>query len=117
MNKKVTFLLATVVVVIISYNLMGQIFSALKSSDRLTQALDELYKLEVKNKQLKKELEQVKSPQFLEKQARNKLGLAKEGETVVIIPQEKIEAILGLSKKIEDIKLPNPLGWLKLFFH
>lgn len=95
---------------------MGQIFSTLKAGDRLKEVTDNLQSLEVKNKELREKLEEVKKPEFIETQARDKLGLVKEGETLVIIPQEKIDEVLGMTKKIEEIKLPNWQGWLKLFF-
>ncbi|MBI4036592.1 septum formation initiator family protein [Candidatus Daviesbacteria bacterium] len=116
MGKKIVLILIGALTIIIAYNLIGQILSTVHSGDKLSQAMDRLHKLEIKNKELKKKLEGVKSPQFLEQQARDKLGLVKEGEVLVIIPQEKIDQVLGLSKKVEEVKLPNPLGWWKLFF-
>lgn len=38
------------------------------------------------NDRLKKELEEAKTPAFVEREAREKLGMVKEGETVVIMP-------------------------------
>ncbi len=108
---------ATLVIILVSYNLIGQIFDALKVGDRLEESAERLHTLEIKNQELKKKLLEVKSPEFIEKQARDKLGLAKEGETIVVIPQEKIDAILGASKKLEELRLPNWQGWLKLFLN
>lgn len=115
-KKKIGFLLIFVVIGIVIYNLVGQTVRASRVGDRLSQAIEELHNLEIKNKELKSKLLQVKSAEFIETQARDKLGLAKEGETVIVIPEEKINKILGLSKKIEEIKLPNWLGWLRVFF-
>ncbi len=115
-RKKIGITLIIIVVAFIAYNLMGQIIEAVNSSDRLSQAAEELYKLEVKNKELKKILTEIKSTDFIEKVARDKLGLVKEGEIVVIIPDEALQRVLGESKKLEDIKLPNWLGWWKVFF-
>lgn len=112
-RKLVIFIVVTVILVIV-YNLINQIITISKAGDRLTEALADLHQLEVKNKQLKEELKLVKTPEFIEKEARNKLGLTKEGETLVIIPEETFKKIIG-SDKVE-IKLPNPLGWWKLFF-
>ncbi|MBI2600401.1 septum formation initiator family protein [Candidatus Daviesbacteria bacterium] len=116
MTKKIGLVLVIVIVGIIIANLIAQLFDATKSSDRLSQAAEELYKLEVKNKELKKRLQQVRSSEFIEEQARNKLGLGKKGETVVIIPEEKIQQVLGESRKNLEEKLPNWLGWWKVFF-
>lgn len=116
MRKKITIGLGLIVVIVIAYNLIGRIIEAVSSSERLSQAAEELYQLEMKNKELKKTLSEIKSTDFIEKQARDKLGLAKEGETVVIIPPEVLERVLGESKRLEEVKLPNWLGWWKVFF-
>lgn len=116
MIKKAIFGLIILVGLVIGYNLVIQITGALKSGDRLSSAAEEVYKLEAKNKQLKEKLSQIKSPQFIEEMARNKLGLSKPGETIVIIPEDKLKLILGASESAK-IKLPNWLGWLKVFWH
>ena len=115
-NYKIGFLLVFIVAGVVVYNLVGETLQALRTGDRLSQVVEELQTLEIKNKELKNKLLEAKSAQFIEAIARDKLGLAKEGETVVVIPEERINQILGLSKKIEEIKLPNWLGWLKVFF-
>lgn len=115
MFKKIGFLAATVIVLLITYNLVSQILEAVKSGERLGSEAESLYKLEAKNKELKKRLSEIKSPQFIEEQARNKLGLGKKGETAVIIPEEKIKEILGASQS-QEVRLPNPLGWWRVFF-
>lgn len=113
--KKIGILIAFLIVSLVAYNLVNQIFGAFKASDRLSEAAGRLYSLEIKNKELKDTLKNAKTPDFIEEQARNKLGLVKEGETVIVISQEKIKQVLG-AKRTEEIKLPNPLGWLRLFF-
>ena len=114
--KKVSFIFGLLLVFIIAYNLIGQIIATLKSGDRIEIATERLHQLEVENAELKINLEEVKKQDFIETQARNKLGLAKEGEVIVIIPDEKIDLLLGLNKKKEEVRLPNYLGWLKLFW-
>lgn len=116
MLRKIGILVVTIVVLLIVYNLLSQIFEALKSGERLTQEIESLYKLEAKNKELKKRLSEIKSPRFLEEQARNKLNLGKRGETVVIIPEEKIRQVLGDHQAAQEARLPNWLGWWKIFF-
>lgn len=89
--------------------------AAIKSGERLSDSVNAVYKLEIKNKELKKRLAEVQSPDFIEKEVRNKLGLSKKGETVVVIPEDKLKLILGASTSAQ-IRLPNWLGWLKVFF-
>lgn len=116
MFKKIGVGFGILIILIITYNLLGQIFSTLKSGERLQKASERLHQLELKNRELKIRLEEVGSTDFIEREARDRLGLAKEGETVVIIPDEKIDQLLGSQKEEEQKRLPNPLGWWKVFF-
>lgn len=101
---------------VIGYKLLVQITDALKSGDRLSAQAEAVYKLEAKNKELKAKLKEIQSPQFIEEIARNKLGLSKTGETIVIIPEQKIKEILGASESKNPARLPNWQGWLRVFF-
>lgn len=115
MIKKIALGLIILISLVVAYNLLTQIMEAAKYGERLSQAAETVYKLETKNKELKKKLSQIQSPEFIEEQARNKLGLSKQGETVVIIPEEKLKQVLGTTESAQ-IRLPNWLGWLKVFF-
>ncbi|MBI2334326.1 septum formation initiator family protein [Candidatus Daviesbacteria bacterium] len=115
MIKKIAVVLAIAAAIFVSYNLLLQILEAVKSGERLTQEAESLFKLEARNKQLKMKLEEIKTPDFVEKEARNKLGLARPGEVVFVIPDEKIKELLA-SQSAQEVKLPNPLGWLRVFF-
>lgn len=116
MLKKLIYGVLILIALIIAYNLLRQIIQAVKSSDRLSEATEAVYKLQAKNKELKKKLVESQSEDFIESQARDKLGLSKKGETVVIIPEQTIKMVLGTSSSAQITKLPNPLGWFKLFF-
>ncbi len=54
MQKKLIYLILAVIAVVIIYNLIGQIASALKSEQNLQQMVDDLRKLEIQNQGLKK---------------------------------------------------------------
>lgn len=115
MVKKFIIVAIILVSLVAGYNLIFRIIEATKSGERLSEAADMVYKLEIKNKELRKKLENIQSAQFIEEEARNRLGLGKMGETIVIIPDEKIKQILGTSESAQT-RFPNPLGWLKVFF-
>lgn len=115
MIKKIVLVLIILAGLIFAYSLVNQIMRAARSGERLSQAADAVFKLEARNKDLQKKLLQIQSPEFIEEQARDKLGLAKKGETVVVIPEEKLKLVLGASSPAQ-IRLPNWLGWLKVFF-
>ncbi|MDD5415390.1 MAG: septum formation initiator family protein [Candidatus Daviesbacteria bacterium] len=115
MIRKITSGLIILVVLFIVYNLVNQIIEVTRSGERLSEAADAVYKLEVKNKQLKSELAQIQSQEFIEEEIRDKLGFSRKGETVVVIPEEKLKAVLGASQSAQ-VRLPNWLGWWKVFF-
>lgn len=116
MIRKFFLSLIIIVILFIAYNLINQIIEATRSGERLSEAANVVNKLEIKNKQLKNKLSQIKSPEFIEAEIRNKLGLGKQGETIVVIPDEKIKEILQASDSAKEVRLPNPLGWWKVFF-
>ncbi|MDP3973969.1 MAG: septum formation initiator family protein [Candidatus Daviesbacteria bacterium] len=116
MRRKTVIVLIIIILSAIFYYLISQIVGALKSSDRLSQAADQVYQLEAKNRQLKEELKKIQSPEYIEEQLRDKLGLSKKGETVVVIPEKKIKEVLGASESSQEVRLPNWLGWLRVFF-
>ena len=115
MVRKIALGTIILIILVIIYNLVTQIMAAVKSGERLSQSAEAVYKLELKNKQLKKKLSQMQSLDFIEEEVRNKLGFARKGETMIIIPEEKLKLVLGVNSPAQ-IRLPNWLGWLKVFF-
>lgn len=114
MPKTITIVIIFIVASLILTGLFRQIQSALKASQRLDQAADEVLKLQDKNRQLKNKLTEVQSPDFVEQVARDKLGLAKPNETVVVVPKETLEKVLAANNPPAEVKIPNWQGWLRL---
>lgn len=117
MLKKISSFVIITIVSIAIFNLGKQIFEAFNASNRVTQEASSLSDLQKQNQNLKERLRQVSQYDFIESVARDKLGMSKPGDTVVIIPKSSIDNILGAQKKVEEIQLPNWQGWLKLIFH
>lgn len=115
MFRKIVLGSTILLVLFLGYNLVVQITDAVRSQDRLSSQAETVYELEAENRQLKKKLSEVQSIEFIEKESRNKLGLGKAGETLVIIPEEKLKQILGASQSAV-VRLPNWLGWFRIFF-
>lgn len=69
--------------------------------------------IEEKNR-LEKQLEYVKSADFVEKEARDKLGMSKPGETIVILP-DNVEKIVGGQEEKKKVEIPNWKKWGQLF--
>ncbi|MBI3397020.1 septum formation initiator family protein [Candidatus Woesebacteria bacterium] len=74
-------------------------------------------KLNSENEELKNRNKSEQSEQFIEKQLRDKLGLAKEGEIILVLPDENTLRKLAPPNIEEDQALPDPnwKKWLKLF--
>ncbi len=74
-------------------------------------------KIETDNQKLIAQITETQSPQFIEKQVRDKLGLGREGEAVVVLPDE--DTLRKLAPKIpqDEDTLPDPTWkkWLNLF--
>ncbi len=116
MPKSAIFFTLAIILTIILISLIRQISDALESGNRLDLAVTEVGNLQSENKKLKIMLETAKSYDSIEELLRNKLNMKKPGETIVIIPKEKIQNLLDAqNKKEEVIKIPNWQSWLRLF--
>jgi cell division protein FtsB len=67
------------------------------------------------NEELKKQLGYVKSTEFVEKEAREKLGMAKEGETTLILPENLNQVIESREKETKQEQVPNWKKWAQFF--
>ena len=96
-------------------SLSKEIFDLVQKEKVIEQEQLKVEKLKVEAQVLREQLDYVQSEEFVEKEAREKLGLTKEGETIVILPED-FEEIVELSRKgIETEELPNWRKWLGLF--
>ena len=115
MGKKIAILVILLIVGITIFNLGKQIGDSITASKRLDQAADEVSELQNENKRLNKRLSEVQEFDFIEETARNKLNMARPGETIVIVPQEQLIQVLDSEKRVDAPKVANWQGWLKLF--
>jgi cell division protein FtsB len=111
--SRLTTLVVLSIGLIFVISLVRSIFDFLKAEDRIQDEELKLAQLQLKNEELKKKLAEVESSEYLEKAAREKLGLAKEGEVVVILPSV---TPLPEAKGQSEENLPNWQKWLKVFF-
>lgn len=83
-----------------------------KSGDKVTRREQELASLEKEQEELLKQKRIVESPQYLEKIARNQLGLSKSGEEVIIVPED----LLLEAPVASPDATPNWQKWMRLWF-
>ena len=91
---------------------------------RLKRAADEVVQLKLKEEELKKQLEYYQSDEYVEKIARDKLLLAKPGETILLLPQPNgnnpinqfpISTNNPMDTETNQVNLSNWQKWAKLF--
>ena len=117
MIRKVVIVIIILASFGIFYGLGRQIYDTLQSGKRLDDEASTVTSLQEKNSELKKRLSETQTTEFIERQARDKLNLARPNETIVIIPEAELQKVLGAEKKEDQGSiLPNWLGWLKVFF-
>lgn len=75
-------------------------------------------KLEADNAKLQERIMETQGSEYIEKQIRNKLGLAKTGEAIVVLPDEEIIKSFAPPNTVDEETLPDPnwVKWRKLFF-
>ncbi len=114
MKRNVILVFAVIVLLLLGFNSFNRIMSLQGTSKNVAKEEAQLDALRQENSSLKQELEYKKSQRFAEQEIRNKLGLAKEGEQVIVLPKKDDEASSGdvVNKK----QLPNWKKWQKLFF-
>lgn len=73
-------------------------------------------KIESENRELERKIIEAQSQEYIEKEIRNKLGLAKEGEVVVVLPDVDTLRKIAPEFTDEDLKPdPNWKKWMMLF--
>ena len=111
------FIIAFVIALLI-ISLMRNIAKTVAAQKRIQKEEARVESLRVENEKLRERLEKETSEAYIEKQMRDKLGLAKEGETIVILPDEETLKKLAPTLPVEEDTLPAPnwKKWLNLFF-
>lgn len=78
---------------------------------------EHLEDLKKDQERLKKELVEVQSGEYIERQLRDNLGLSREGEITVVLPDPEVVRKFAPSLEIPEEVLPDPnwKRWLELF--
>jgi cell division protein FtsB len=95
------------------------VFRLLSSGERVQDAQERLKEVKLKQEELKTRLQEVNRDFYQEKQARDKLGLAKPGEIVVVLPDEDLlKRLSPRALEQENLEPPEPnwRKWARLFF-
>lgn len=115
MKKKIIPLLAILLGLYLVFTLGRQVYFLFRAKGRIAASEQKLSQVQGEQEKLKREFEYRQSDKFIEEEARNRLGLAKEGETVVILP-EKLQAKDQEAQNTDNQKTSNILKWFERLF-
>lgn len=113
--KKIIYFLIVAIGIYLIISLAKTTSNLWQKQSEVTRAQKELESLAKENKDLKVQLEYSQTPQFLERAAREKLGLVLPGERQVIIEEGLLKAT-DSGKPQNQNWFSNWGKWLKLFF-
>ena len=89
--KKVLFFVVLIASILVINNLIHSIYGLWQKRDLVTLAQKELIRQKQENQRLKSQLSYVKSKEFVEQEARNKLFWVKPGEQQVLMSQDLVK--------------------------
>jgi cell division protein FtsB len=117
LQKYVNYILI-LLTILLAISLVRNIFRKKQVDETIIEEEVMVEDLRKENEELKKELQILGSDEYKERQLRDKLGLAKEGELIVILPDEEILRKLAPKSFEEEETLPDPnwKKWMHLFF-
>ena len=110
--KKILPIIVIIILLIVIKNNASSIFRTLEDENTAENLKEKLISEQKKNQFLKEHLFYVKTDQFVEEEAREKLLMTRPGEYVVIAPT----ASPLNQEKIEIDTRPNWRKWWELFF-
>lgn len=110
--KKILFFTTVTASLFIIKDLVYSIYTLWHKNDLLIVAQKELLREKEEHDRLKLQLLEAKKPEFIEKEARNKLFMVKHGEKIVLMSQKKVEKV---SEKEQKPILATWQQWIALF--
>lgn len=103
------------ILIIIGFGLANGTVKKYKVNSEIKDLQAEISRLEKQNQEFGQLVEYLNSDIFIEQEAKLKLGLKKEGENLVVIPQQSLPAQTEDQKNNE--KSSNPVKWWSYFFN
>ena len=112
-SSKLVRITALILCVVIGIGVVRSVYTLSQKKGIITERQQVLRGLTEKNLELQQELREATSPACIERAARDKLGLVREGETVVIMDKSRI---LNRDNPKNPRELPSWKQWWSLFF-
>lgn len=122
--SKALFLVSLAVLLFFSFNLAREIINNRRDLEKEIKGLeDQMSGLAGRNQELSGLIEYFKTNDFVEEVARTKLNLKKEGEKIIIVPEEQnqtageqSEFAPVIQQRLTLDSRPNPVRWWQYFF-
>jgi len=116
--KKLLGYIGLVIIILMIISMIRNIGRVISIRKEVEKERLKLTKIEAENKRIQDEVAHIQTPEFVERQIRDKLGLVRDGETIVVLPDEEVLRKLAPKIDIQEDYLPDPIWkkWLKLFF-
>jgi cell division protein FtsB len=118
MLKRLEKYIYFIVIFLLLFSVIKNFRRARLAQQRIQNTREILADLKLTNKELQDSLEEVETEQYTQEQVRNKLGLAKPDEQIIVMPDKEIVKSLSFRRKptsAEEIVEPNWKKWMKLF--
>lgn len=117
-KSKLFFVVGIVVLIAISSNVVKEVVRQISIQHDIKRLEHEIAELEERNSQVSQLLQSLNSSSTLEKEARTKLGVQKEGETVISLSQPQVSvAPEAQSEQTALDTRSNMEKWIDLFLH
>lgn len=120
LSSKILVISEVIVVIFVLLALGKEIVSRHQVQNEINSLKNEIASLEAKNLELTKLTEYFSSQTFKEEQARTMLDMQKQGESVVIVPENQNQNINAADSEAqgssEKAKISNPQKWWNYFF-
>ena len=103
--------------IVFALSLVKNIARIKNAQIRVEKMKERVDKLQKEKEELQIKVEEAKKQEYIEKQLRDKLGLSKEGETIVVLPDADTlrKLVPPIPEEEETLPDPNWKKWLKLF--
>lgn len=116
-NPKFLFIIGLLIILLISIPLYKNISKKYIVDNEIKELENEIRELESKNKDFKNLISYLESDQFVEEQARLKLGLKKPGESVVVMKTDDSISSTTIQDNLANADIGNPQRWWDYFFN
>lgn len=115
--RKIAGLVVWFLIVVTGLSVVRNIQKVIRIRGEIEKEKVKISKMEADNMNLQKQIEETQDPVFIEKQIRNKLGLAREGEGIVVLPSPEILRKLAPKFETNEDVLPPHIWekWYNLF--